>query len=313
MIIGMADNNFGRFSSYIRKHWEDKGHEVRFEGGASEVIYQTCDLYYCEFFDNNIHYLYKWAMEHPGVKKPRIVVRGIDWDVICGMATDPKIAEWVDDVITITPHIRELLMAGNPGYTLDKVHLIRCGVDTNKFSWKKPQFGTKIVMPINEIDWVLKNGLEGFKIFTMLCKADPRPWELHVRGKFCQFPYLKIVYEDFIEKSGFKDRIFIYEASVPDMNEFFEDKDYLLCPSLKEAFSYTTAEGASKGIKPILNHWYHAEDTWPKEWLYLTPDEAVKKILDGYTEEDSLKYRQYIIDNYTLEKMFDEYDKLLGT
>jgi hypothetical protein len=313
MRIAMADNNFLRFSHYLKDHWEKRGHEVRFEGGASEKLFEWADLYFIEFFDNNVHYLYGWHKEHPEVKKPRIVVRGIDWDVIVGMATDPLIAQWVDDVITITPHIREMLMAGNPGYTPDKVHLIRCGVYIDKFTWKKPSAGFKIVMPINEIDWVLKNGLEGFKIFTMLCKIDPRPWELHVRGKFCQFPYLRTVYEDFMEKSGLKDRIFIYESPVPDMNEFFEDKDYLLCPSLKEAFSYTTAEGVCKGIKPILNYWYHAEDTWPREWLYLTPDEAVKKILEGYTEEDSLNYRKYIVNNYSSERMCNEYNALLGT
>jgi len=309
----MADNNFGRFSRYIREHWESKGHEVRFEGGASEKLYEWTELYYTEFFDNNIHYLYKWAMEHPEVKKPRIVVRGIDWDVLIGMATDPLIGKWVDDVITITPHIGKMLMDGNPSYTPDKVHLIRCGVDTDKFTWKKPTGGTKIVMPINEIDWVLKNALEGFNIFAMVCKADPRPWELHVRGKFCQFPYLRTVYEDYIEKSGLKDRIFIYEQPVDDMNVFFEDKDYVLSPSLKEAFSYTTAECTSKGIKPILHNWYHAEDTWPKEWLYQTPDEAVKRIIEGYTDEDSLGYRKYVVDNYTLEKMYKAYDALLNT
>jgi glycosyltransferase involved in cell wall biosynthesis len=309
----MADNNFGRFSSYIRKHWEDKGHEVRFEGGASEVLYEWCDLYYVEFFDHNIHYLYGWARDHPDAKKPVIVVRGIDWDIWVGMARDPLIAHWVDHVITITPHIREKMIAENPGYIPEKVHLIRCGVDTEKFAWKNPSGGTKIAMPINEIDWVLKNGLEGLKIFAMLCKRDPRPWELHVRGKYCQEKYLRVAFDDFIEKTGIKDRVFIYEQPVPDMNEFFEDKDYVLVPSLKEAFSYVTAEAVCKGIKPILHNWYHAEDTWPKEWLYLTPDEAVQRILDGYTEEDSLNYRKFIVENYTLQKMFDAYDELLGT
>ena len=313
MNIAMADNNFGRFSNQIRYHWERKGHEVRFEGGASEVLFEWADLYYVEWFDHNIHYLYGWHKEHPEVKKPRIVVRGIDWDIWVGMARDPEIGMWVDDVIAITPHIRDKIIAENPSYTPDKVHLIRCGVDTEKFDWKKPVNGTKIAMPINEVDWVMKNGLEGIKIFSMICKKDPRPWELHIRGKFCQYEYLRVAYNDFIEKAGIQDKVFFYEAPVPDMNEFFADKDYVLVPSLKEAFSYVTAEAVSKGIKPIIHNWYHAEDTWPKEWLYLNPDEAVDMVLSGYSEEDSQKYRQYILDHYNQERMFKEYDELFGT
>lgn len=309
----MADNNALRFSHFMKKHWEDKGHEVRYEMGASEHIAQWADLYYIEWWDRNIHHLYRWHKDNPKVHKPVYAVRAIDWEVWQGIARDEAIAKWVDHVITITPHIRQKLLDENEGFTEDKIALIRCGLNLDEFTHRPPKGGTNIVMPCNEIDWILKGGLEGMKIFAMLRKRDPRPWKLHIRGKWCQQKYIKVAFEDFMKKAGITEHVSIQVAQVPSMNEYFEDMDYCLIPSLKEAFGYTTAECVAKGIKPILHNWYGAEDTWPKEWMYLTPDEAVDKILEGYTEEDAKGYRKYVEDHYDAKRMMAEFDKLLGT
>jgi glycosyltransferase involved in cell wall biosynthesis len=95
------------------------------------------------------------------------------------------------------------------------------------------------------------------------------------------------------------------------MNDYFEDMDYILNPSLKEAFSYVTAEAMAKGIKPILHNWLGAGDTWRENWLYLTPDEAVDMILSGYTEKESKNYRKYIEERYDARRMCREVDELL--
>lgn len=312
MKIGLADNNSLRFSHFFKKHWEDQGHEVFFEPGASEHLAQKVDVYYVEFWDHNIHYLYNWYKDHPKAKKPKIAVRIIDWEVHQGLVRDPHIAKWVDHAITITPHIRNIVLDENEGFTKDKVALIRCGVDLKEFTYRKPKNGTNIVIPCNEIDWVLKNVLEGIKIFAMLRKQDKRDWKLHIRGKWCQQKYIKIAFEDFIKKAGIEEHVHFQVARVPSMNDYFEDMDYCLVPSLKEAFGYTTAECMAKGIKPILHNWLGSEDTWPKESLYLTPDEAVENILAGYTEEDARSYQAYIEEKYDARRMCKEVDELLG-
>jgi len=316
--IGIADNQALKFDASLKEHWEKKGHEVKYEFGASEVIFQWCDLYYVNFFDNNIHYLYKWHKDNPNIKKPTIVVRALDWDVWCGLARDPEMALWIDKVITITPHIKKKLLAENTAYKEDKVALIRCGVNLEKFTFKKSFGGYNIVIPCSEIDWHLKNVSEGFKIFAMLKKKSDKPWKLFVRGKWCQAEYFKVFHEDLIDKLGIRDDTTLTTSPVPDFNQYLEQMDYCLHPSYKEAFSYATGECAAKGIIPVLNHWYGAEDTWPKEWLYNTPDEAVEKILNWEKDKkmadvERAYCRSYMENHYSLEKMCSEYDRILGT
>lgn len=312
MKIAMADNNSLRFCHFMKDHWENEGHEVKFEMGASEHLAQWADVYYVEWYDHNIHYLYNFHRENPTAKKPMYVVRAIDWDVWTGVARDPEMGAWIDKLITITPHIRQKLLDENPGFREDQIALIRCGIHVDQFPWRPPKNGTNIVMPVNEIDWILKGGLEGLKIFAMVCKRDNRDWQLYVRGKWCQQPYIRVAFEDFVKKAGLEDKVHWQVARVPSMNDFLEDMDYVLVPSLKEAFSYVTAEAVAKGIKPVLNHWYHAEDTWKEDWLYMTPDEAVDMILEGYTEEQSKEYSDFVTSKYDAKRMMREIDEFIG-
>lgn len=308
MNIAIADNQQLKFDEGIANHWVKKGHEVRYEMGASESLAEWADLYYINFWDNNVHYLFNYFLEHPENKKPRIAVRAIDWEVWQGLVRDQRIIDWVDVAVCIAPHIERKLR--NEGRWGDKLHLVPCGVDTEKFSIKKNHGGCNVLIPCNEIDWHLKNVSEGIKIFAMLKKRDPETsWKLFIKGKWCQGEYFRVFHEDLINKLGILSDTTIIDGFIPDYNHFLEDMDYCLVPSYKEAFSYVTAECASKDIKPILNHWYGAEEIWPKEWLYQTPDEAVDMFFE---EEKPGKYREWIVKNKNIEDMFAKFDEIMG-
>ena len=88
--IGIAENNDLKFCRDIKEHFEQQGHEVRYERGTSEYIAQWADIYYVDWADNNLAYLYKLYHGDSGVsrgdtwdnsKKPKVVVRAIDWEV----------------------------------------------------------------------------------------------------------------------------------------------------------------------------------------------------------------------------------------
>lgn len=311
MKIAIADNQQLKFDHDLVDHWKQKGHEVRYEMGFSEHLAAWCDLYYINFWDNNVHAAYHWHQDHPEWEKPKYAVRAIDWEVWCGLVRDQRIVDWVDYAFCIAPHIeRKLRAEANWG---EKLHLIPCGINVDKFTFKKQFGGYSVLIPCNEIDWILKNVAEGIKIFGGVVEKSPieLPWSLTIRGKWTQGnEYFKVYFYDLIKKLGITDRVIIVDQEVPDYNEFLEQFDYCLVPSFKEAFSYVTGECAAKGIIPVLNHWYGAEEIWPREWLYSRVDEAVSMFYRG----DYLQnLRSYIVKEKNSKDMCKKFDEVLGT
>lgn len=316
MKIAICDNNGQKFTKDIVEHWGNKGHEVKFERGASEYLAQWADVYYCDTWDNNIHYLYKLYHGDENVsrtpdwdnnKKPRIIVRALDWEVWIGFARDQAIIDWVDDVIVIAPHIeKEMRRLNDWG---DKIHLIRPGVNLDKFTLKQKETdGFQIGMVLGDMWWP-KNHMGGLDIFTTLYMKNPN-WRLHIRGQHeGGNDYWKTMYEHYLDSRGIRDAVTLY-GPVEDMNEWYEHIDVLLHPGMKEAFCYAVGEATAKGIKPLVNNFYGSEDIWPTEWLYETHNQAVSKM--SYVQiKPSILYRQYIKEHYDIKRMMKEYDNLL--
>lgn len=310
MKIALADNNTLKFTRDLKEHWERNGHEVRYEMGASETLAQWADLYFIDCWDNNIHYLFNWYQEHPEALRPRIACRAIDWEVWQGLARDQRIINWVDYKFCIAPHIQDELRNHNDWGDL---HMVKCGVNTEKFTLIDRPFGNKVIIPCNEIDWILKNVVEGLKIIGMAQKTFDRKYEVTIKGKWtgqAGASYFKAEIEDLVRKLNLAVEVIDYQ--VEDYNQFLEQFDYCVVPSLKEAYSYVTAECASKGIKPVINSWLGAEDLWPREWLYVTPDRAAM-MLEPLTKEHREITRDWVIEHSNVKTMLAEYDKVLGT
>lgn len=319
MKIAIADNNGGKFTQDLVEHWGKK-HEVKFERGASEYLAQWADVYFVDTWDNNLHYLYKLYHGDEGVsrtidwdnnKKPKIIVRALDWEVWIGMARDQKIIDWVDQVVVIALHIeKELRTHADFG---DKIKLIRPGVNLDKFTLKtKETDGFQLGMVLGDM-WKYKNHMGGLDIFTTLYQQDSR-WRLHIRGQHENSGYDPVNFEYYLESRGIKDVVTLY-PKVDDMNEWYENIDILLHPGQKEAFCYAVGEAMSMDIPVVCNEFYGSLDIWPQGMLYRTHEEAVQAItvvrLDKYCLLGQANHRRFIELNYPNKKMFEEFDKLL--
>lgn len=318
MKIAIADNCGGKFSTDIKEHWEAQGHEVRSERGASEHLAQWADIYYVDFWDNNIHYLWKLyngdedknrTPDWDNKKKPKIIVRAVDWEVWVGKARDQRIIDWVDEVICIAPHIeRELRKHGDFG---TKLHLIRPGVNLEKFTFKeKITDSYQIGMVLGDMWWP-KNHMGGLDIFATLYRKDPR-WRLHIRGQHeGGTDYWKQMFDDYLQTRNIYDKVTLY-GPVDNMNEWYEQIDVLLHPGMKEAFSYATGEALAKGIPVVVNKFYGSEDIWDNEFLYETHAEAIDKIELAYRMAPTTAYRLMIDQRYNVKRMLKEMDELFS-
>lgn len=325
MKIGMADSCGGKFCTDIREHWEKQGHEVRFERGASEFIAQWADVYYFDWADNNIHYIYKLyhdqLPEYPhgsSFHRPRLIVRAIDWDVWIGYARNQDLVDFVDQWVCIAPHIERKLRA-EASYREGQLKLIRPGVNLEKFTLKTKQTdGFQMGMVLGDLYWY-KNHMAGLDIFTSLYQKDPR-WRLHIRGQHEPGEYHPVMYQHYLESRGIADAVTLY-SSVPDMNDWYENIDVLLAPGMKEAYCYAAAEALSKGIPAIINNFYGSRDIWGYK-TYNTHEEAIEAISvinemlnnsSNYLPQVRAELRDFIKVNYDAKRMFYELDQLLTT
>ena len=86
------------------------------------------------------------------------------------------------------------------------------------------------------------------------------------------------------------------------MNEWLEDKDYLIHPSHYESFSYAVAEAMAKGIRPLINRWPGAEETWGDEFF-----------LDDFNlEQDPERFRGIIEKKYNIKRTVKQLNEIYG-
>jgi glycosyltransferase involved in cell wall biosynthesis len=323
--IALCDNNGLKFCSDLIPHWTARGHEVRYERGASEFLAQWADIYYIEWIDGNLNYLLKLYADDPGHnrtkdwdnnKKPKIICRMIDWDIWCGYVPfyAQEYINFIDKAICIAPHIEKYILEKALGYK-EKLKLIRPGVNLDKFPLKtKKTDGFQLGMALGDFWPQAKNHMGGLDIFTTLYNLDNR-WRLHIRGQHEHGEYWPYMYEHYLNSRGIRDAVTLY-APLDDMNVFYENIDILLHPGMKEGFCYSVAEAMVKGIPVVCNQFYGSENIWPQTILYKTHLNAVEMISGIKNKKHPENYpqilRKYIEDTYNMERMLNEFDEFIG-
>lgn len=315
MKIFCCDNTAFKFSKMILDYWIAKGHEVKWEIGMNPELMAWSDLTYIDFLDSNFYCAFNGpkgdheALDWQPYPKKRIAVRGIDIDLWMGRHCDSRIWNYMDDFIVINQKLYDKVQReGNP--PKGKMHLIKPGVDLEKFTFREKERGFNICMVTGDF-WEMKAVNEGYRIFDLLTRYAPQyPWKLHVRGQYRCREMEQIMKEHVIDSMGIRDKVMVY-PTVPDMNTWLEPMDYILVPSYKEAFSYATAEAMAKGIKPVINDFWGSTDIWPEKYIYSHFDEALEMFVSE--DYDPQAYRAYVQTYYDFKDMMKQYDELLGT
>lgn len=116
-------DSWNKFSQPIREHWEELGHEVRF------------DPLWDKLYDGDINFFYQAdqtvieALKRP--HKGKVYVQCVDVEVWTGFADQ---IDWnkVDGVIFMAKHIQDKIKPILPPNL--KTVLIKPGIDLNKFT-----------------------------------------------------------------------------------------------------------------------------------------------------------------------------------
>jgi len=316
--IALFDPYLRKFTGDMEAYWLAQGHEVRTDRYYNPQNAEWADIIWFDTCDNNLasatnpgsailddsSNYFPWDLHDMDLTNKKVIVRPIDIEVWQGAQ---HAAKWdlVDEVIFIAPHIRDIF-----DINLNKpAHVIPCSVNLDRYRFRERGPGLNIGIVSEKwtskgTDLILQialklNTINPLYKFSWLGRWSDHPWEIKYFEEFIQHHDLNFEFVEWIEGDNAVD-------------EFLEDKNYLLHASHKEAFSYATAEAMAKGIKPVIHRFYGADDLWP-DITWDSVDEAVDGIAYSGPEYNSHSYRKYLTDHgYDLEYMMTRINNIIG-
>jgi len=303
MKIVIFDCNGGKFTNVLREHWKSQGHTVEFTLYWDPRMCQDADVVFFDWADNSVQrasndkdVFYKKL--DTSMPTGKVILRAHDIDVWTGGLRNIQ-PDFVDETIFVADHIyrkaksQQMLPLGS------NVEVIKHGIDTSKFTFGEHS-GKKIA-------WIGRYDYNKDARLALLLLADlPRDYSLHLLGLAHKPAWEEAYFQNFIKLNNLD---VTFTERVEHVNDWLEDKDYLLSCSKKEAFSYAVGEAMAKGIKPVIHRFYGAEEVWDEKYIWDTPSQAVKMLKEV---PNSQEYRNYIEKTYPLNKMLEAYDKVIN-
>lgn len=221
---------------------------------------------------------------------------------------NPHNVNWknVDKLIVVAEHTKNVLRSFSPHVEKEvEIAHIPNGVNMDKFKLRK------YIPENNNFAYVgyihsTKNPMLLLHLMKRLVGIDNRN-KLYVAG-FFQDPVIKLHWDYFVEVNGLKDNIFV-DGWVENIDEWLLDKKFLISTTIRETFGYGIAEAMARGIKPIIYNFPFSKETWDG-YTFNDIEDALRIIhSDDYRPAE---YRNYILENFSLEKQIKNIEKELG-
>lgn len=300
MIVGVTDPDQYKFSQQLIDHWRDLGHEVMVSLYHEPAFVEKCDVIYYEYATNMVQQLAK-----EGKKPKRVIVRAIDVENYMGYHHTFNY-DFIDAFIFLNKSHKKMVIENGFACPKEKIHVIPPGINLSKYTLREtdPEEVLKIAY-VGRL-WI------GKAVFGALDVAEAwwhlgQPVKLYLRGDGFDPPWYKKYVEYRIETSPVE---VVFDGWVDNLNTYLEDKDVLIVPSFKEAFSYVAAEAMAKGIPTLINDWYGAREVWPEWMIYRQPMDAFSKY-GQMAHRPRKELRAVIEERYDEQLMFGRIDALL--
>ena len=290
--------NWGlKFLGPLLEYWRKEGHEVHYELGYNPAQHEWSDICFVDVCDHNAQVASQ--NRFPG---SRLAIRAIDIETWVGQ---PGGVNWenVDVLIFGAKHIEELVRSYVNFPEKLAIKHIPFGIDPTKWTFKERNGRGQNIACIAH-RWSAK-GIP--LLLQVMAGLKKERWKLHILGTRSTEAWLHKYIEHIIRELGLD---VSFTETVPNVDEWLEDKDYLVVSSQKEAFSYAAAEAALKGIKPCIHNFWGARAIWPDSWIWSTIQECINMI--KAEEYNSRFYRQFVSETYSMEKMMRSLNEVCG-
>ena len=241
----------------------------------------------------------------PAIKSKKVICRVHRYEVFRPFFKE-ILWQYINEVIFVARFMRDLAIKIVPdlltrsatGVIYNGIHLERF-----KFTQREPGYNIAVVGYIHS----RKNPYFWPFIVSELQRFDRR-YTLHIAGEI-QETECQLYLQHMMRKLGLEDNI-QFHGYQENIHQWLESMNYLLATSVHESFGYTIGEAMAMGIRPIV-HWFPgAEELWPEDNLFTSPEDAVSMIIDrdNYYSSD---YRHFIENRYSLEQQLQAIDSLI--
>lgn len=279
-------DSIGSFSGTIAQRLAKQPYTVVARQQCDARWKAWADLAWFEWCDQNLIEWSRWKWECP------VVCRLHSYEAF---SNQPAQVDWsqVAHLIFVAPHIRELFKQRWPQVLSQTPHsIIPNGVEVERFRFRKRGPGRRIAY----LGYF--NHKKGTEILLQAILALP-DYEFHLGGDF-QDPHLHYYFQHTV--AGLPN-VFYY-GRVQDVDDWLEDMDYLISPSIVESFGFSIAEAMCKGIKPLIHDRPGA--IWSETWRGVGD---LRRLLEGPYESEA--YRQHIADRFHMDKVMEQIEGLL--
>lgn len=318
--IALFDPYLNKFTSGMQWWWELSGHEVRAERYYNPQLAEWADVIWFETVDNNLKSATNpgeailaddanyqpWDLHKQNLQGKKVIVRAIDIEVWQGHQHG-SMWDVVTDCISIAPHIYDMMAQSLP----DNVnhHMIPCGVDLSRYQFRFRHPGEDVAIVSEK--WTSK-GTDLILQIALALKEQGVKRRFHWLGRWSDHEWERAYFEDFIK---FHDLDFVFTEWIEGDNavdEFLDDKNYILHASHKEAFCYSVAEAMAKGIKPVMHRFFGADALWPILPTWSNINRAINMLTTDHYESE--EYRQYLVDHdMTLNAMMEQFENVINS
>ncbi|MDR2387672.1 MAG: glycosyltransferase [Deltaproteobacteria bacterium] len=245
----------------------------------------------------------------------KVIVRIHSYELYDGLAEKINY-DLAGDIVFVSPYMRDLFIQKNfPTAKNCRLNVIHNGIDLSRFSYLPRSQEKNNIAFLAYISYK-KDPMVMMQAFSYLAKDNP-DLKLHVAGMYQDSRYA-LAMPHFAKKAGLNERIVFY-GHVNNPDEWFKDKDYILCSSLNESQGLGILEAMSRGLKPLVYNFPGAEDIYLPGYLWTTFDQ-LKELYDNppdpqevsafvskyYSKEREIgSWLKLLLDNQQVDEIFD--------
>lgn len=259
---------------------------------------EWADICWFEWCDGLIVYGSKLAI----AKERKIICRLHSYEAFTGY---PAQVNWscIDQLVFVAEHIQKFVTENYKVHRENTI-VIPNGVDKVKWTYKERKPGFKVAY-VGYINYK-KGPMLLLHTFKAIYDADSR-YQFHVAGQF-QDRRDSLYFQQMIEEFGLQNNFF-FEGWQEDLDQWLDDKNYILCTSILESQNMSVMQAMAKGIKPVIHNFAGAKGIYKKEYIWNTIDEAVRMIIDK--NYDSKEYMGFIEEEYALAKQSEKVNRMM--
>jgi len=239
-------------------------------------------------------------------KGKKIVCRLHSYEALTNAFLSKIVWDKVDTIVLVAEHMKDVVRMYHPDVYKRieaKIKVIHNGLNLERFRYKPRTRGYNIAV-VAHINYK-KDPTMWLQIMGLLKKIDPR-YNLSIAGDFQDYRY-HLYFHYFIEEAGLRDNVRLL-GHVNNIEEFLEDKNYVLSTSIHEGHPYNIMEAMAAGIKPIIHNYVGAKSQWPKELVFDLIDEVKEIVEEEYNSES---YRTFVEDRYSIEQQIHNIRRVL--